>query len=372
MPRTRRRQWGSITEVKRGRKYVLRWTQNTPTGRKRLTKTFYGTRAQANLELERIHVERADDRPSPTIRQAYEQWVLPTLNAEYENGIVSRSTYAAITGTWRRHIEPKWAAMPVDQLRAVELQEWLLALGLGQATQSLRVLSRIYKKVVTMVPLPFNPFASNVHYVLPKKNVTPHSKGVYTLAEALEVLDKLHGSELEGAFILACFAGLRTGESLAVRLDDVEAFNGAETVYAVAVERQMTASGDEPEDKLKNAQSRRTAIVLQPAAQRFAEILEERREFGTEWIADRGDGRPLNKGCVKRWQTFCKNRGVRYIPWSNLRNSWRTICGTELHLPWDLSEMLMGHKLPGVSGAHYIRPSKEQIVESYCEALRMI
>lgn len=369
--RTRRRPWGSITEVTRGKKYILRWTQNTPTGRKRLTRTVYGTYAQANLELERLHVEHADDNPSPTIRHAYEQWVLPTLNAEYENGEISKSTYTAVTGTWRLHVAPKWGSTPVDALRAVDLQEWLLTLALGQASQSLRVLSRIYKKVVTMVPLPFNPFAANVHYTLPKKNVKRHSKDVYTLQEALDVLNELHGHVLEGAFILACFAGMRTGESLAVRLSDIESFSGTETVYTVAVERQMGMQGDCPVDTLKNAQSRRTAIVLQPAAARFAEIVEERREYGTEWIADRGNGLPLNKSGLKRWKAFCTSHELRYIPWSNLRNSWRTICETELRLPWDLTELLMGHKLPGVSGAHYIRPSKEQIVNSYRDALRI-
>lgn len=370
--RTRRRSWGSITEVTRGKKYVLRWTQNTPKGRKRLTKTVYGTYAQANLELDRLHVDHANDNPSPTVRQAWEQWTLPTLNAELENGGIAKNTYSTFTRTWRLHVEPKWGNTPVDALRAVDLQEWLLTLALGQATQSLWVLSRVYKKVVMLVPLQFNPFAANVEYVLPKKNVTPRSKDVYTLEQALDILNKLRGHQLEGAFILACFAGLRTGESLAARIDDIEPFEGAETVYTVTVERQMGMNGTEPETTLKTAQSYRTAIILQCAARRFAEIIEERREFGTPWIADRGDGLPINKsGISKRWKTFCEKNNVQHIPWQNLRNSWRTICETELHMPWDLTEMLMGHKLPGMSGAHYIRPSKEQIVCSYRDALRI-
>ena len=371
-PRTRRRPWGSITEVTRGKKYILRWTQNTPAGRKRLTRTVYGTYAQANLELERLHVEHADDSPSPTVRRAYEAWVLPTMAAQVENGQLAKSTYTAITGAWRLHVEPRWGDTPVDQLRAVDLQEWLLTLSLGQASNSLWVLSSIYKKVVTMVPLPFNPFAANVEYVLPKRNVKPRPKGVYTLSEALDVLDRLHGHPIEGAFILACFAGLRTGESLGVRLDDVEPFAGTETVYAVAVERQMGACSADVETTLKTAQSYRTAIVLQPAAARFAEILEERRAFGTVWVTDRGNGLPVGKNNLNRWwRDFCRDTGVEHIPWQNLRNSWRTIAETELRMPWDLMELLMGHKLPGMSGAHYIRPSKEQLVCSYRESLRI-
>ena len=43
----RRRAWGSITEAKRGKKYILRWQENTPCGRKRKTKTVYGTYREA-------------------------------------------------------------------------------------------------------------------------------------------------------------------------------------------------------------------------------------------------------------------------------------------------------------------------------------
>ncbi len=372
MPRNRRRSWGSITEMTKGKKYVLRWTQNTPTGRRRLTKTVYGTYRQANLELERLHVEHADDSPSPSVRRAWECWTLPTLNAQLENGLIAKGTYKTLTRVWGLHVEPRWGDTPVDALRAVELQEWLLTLSMGAAKQSLWVLSRIYKKVVTMVPLPMNPFAANVQYTLPVKNVKPRSKDVYTLQEAQEVLAKLRGHPIEGAFILACFAGMRTGEALGARLEDIEPDAGGQTVYTVAVRRQMGVAGSEPDNNLKTAQSHRTAIVLQPAAERLAQIIEERREFGTEWLTERGDGLPMNKGSLNvRWRTFCQRNGVHHIPFQNLRNSWRTICELELRMPWDLAEMLMGHKLPGMSGAHYIRPSREQIVSTYRDALRI-
>lgn len=97
---------------------------------------------------------------------------------------------------------------------------------------------------------------------------------------------------------------------------------------------------------------------------------QRRRAAGSEWLADRGDGLPMNRGmCDHRWKKWCAAEGIEHIPWSNLRNSWRTICEMELHMPWDLMEMLMGHSPPGVSGRHYIRPSREQVARSVCDAL---
>jgi len=41
----------------------------------------------------------------------------------------------------------------------------------------------------------------------------------------------------------------------------------------------------------------------------------------------------------------------------------------ELHMPWNLMEMFMGHSLPGVSGRHFIRPSREQVARSVCDTV---
>ena len=55
MPRKKqRRAWGSVTEIKRGKKYVLRWMENTPDGRKRKTRTVYGTYREACAALDAI------------------------------------------------------------------------------------------------------------------------------------------------------------------------------------------------------------------------------------------------------------------------------------------------------------------------------
>lgn len=367
---TRRRPWGSITEVVKGKKYVLRWTQNTPKGRKRLTKTVYGTRKQASLELDRIHVEQADDTITPTVAQAWSMWTVPMLEAQREQGKLSGNTWDYYNRVWANHVEPRWGKVPVDQLRAIDLQNWLLTLTKGTARAAVMVLRRIYSNVAALMPLPLNPFAPTVRYIMPTAT-TARSAEVYALDEARAVLSKLCGSMLEPAFILACFGSCRSGESLAVALDSVHEFRrGDAVVAAVEICQQMPQTATEPARELKNAQSHRVVCIPPEVAPRLLEIAEERREFGTKWLCDRGDGTPMDRNaCMTRWRRFCKREGVRYIPWANLRNSWRTIAETEAKLPWELAEMLMGHKLPGVSGSHYIRPSMEQVVDSYFSAL---
>ena len=180
----RRRVWGSVTEMRRGKKYVLRWMQNTPQGRRRKTKTVYGTYREACTELDRLHTEHANDLPVPTVRRAYEMWVLPLLDRRLETGTLALSTYTGITSAWRNHVCPRWGDVPITELRAIDLQEWLLTLSLGAATSSLSTLSRVFERAATYMPLPLNPFAANVKYELPRANTKKRSKKALVAAVA--------------------------------------------------------------------------------------------------------------------------------------------------------------------------------------------
>lgn len=367
----RRRVWGSVTEMRRGKKYVLRWMQNTPQGRRRKTKTVYGTYREACAELDRIHVEHADDAPVPTIAKAYETWLVPKMAAQVEAGTLAPNTRDLVLRSWKNYVGPRWGQAPVDQLRAVELQDWLLTLPAATADTALLTLRKVYACVSTFIRLPLGPFAASVRYTMPTRKTRERSKRVYTLDEALGVLDALRGNPLEPAFILACFGSCRSGESLGVRTEEVLRWERSGTVLASAdICRQMQQSGTEPVGALKTAKSARTVVILPQAADRLVEIAAARAAEGREWLSDRGDGLPMNRSiCNDRWRKLCAARGIEHIPWSNLRNSWRTIAEVELRLPWDLIEMLMGHALPGVSGRHYIRPTAEQVVRAAFDAL---
>lgn len=302
----RRRAWGSITEVKRGKKYILRWQENTPCGRKRKTKTVYGTYREACTELDRIHIERTDDKPVPTIAQAYGTWLEPTMAAQVAAGTLAPNTRNLVTRSWANYVGPAWGSMPVDQLRPVHLQEWLLTLPAATADTALLTLRKIYGTVSGFVVLPIDPFAATVKYTMPTRKTRERSKRLYTLAEANDILGRLHGTSLEAPFIMACFGSCRSGESLGIRTDEVMPFAaGSTTLATVDLVRQMEQAGIEPtaDGVLKTRKSIRTVVVLPDAAGRLLEIAGERRAAGSEWLADRGDGLPMNRGmCNHRWK----------------------------------------------------------------------
>ena len=97
--KARRRAWGSVTEAARGKKYVLRWVENTPSGRKRRSRTVYGTYREACNELAKIQATRCDERAMPTVGQLYESRYLPWLERKYD---VVRELFAESDSNWNQ------------------------------------------------------------------------------------------------------------------------------------------------------------------------------------------------------------------------------------------------------------------------------
>lgn len=370
MPRKqkkRRRAWGSITEVDPGRRYVLRWVENTPQGRKRRSCTFRGTYREADLELSRLQVEHADsgDRPVPTVGKAYEMWLAPWVDRSVEAGKMKEGTRQMYLRSWSRAIAPRWEGVPLDSIQPADVQEWLLGLPLGSARHAIVAFRKLLDFAVMYEVVDGNKL--RIPYEMPAK-ARERSHDVYGLAEAEEVLVRVAGSPVEAPYILACFGSARTGESLGVKAREVRREESHGIVVAVVpILRRMADRGDLPlpDGDLKSRQSERTLVIPEPYGARLLEIAEKRIAAGVEWLADRGDGLPMNRGSLGHlWR-----RVPGSIPFSNLRNSWRTFAQYEWGVDGDTLELLMGHVIPTVTGRHYLRPSVDDLVEAVASAV---
>lgn len=361
----RRSPWGSITEVRKGKQYTLRYMANTPTGRTRKTETVYGTYKQASLRLAELRVKHANDNPCPTIANAYTWWYLPHLQERREQGSISQSTYNTYLRAWNTHIRDTWKNTPLDSVRPIEVQQWLNTLTRGDARFALRVLKEIERFALRYEAITASKFS--LDYIMPKESCT-RSKRTFTLEGAQDALRRLSGSMCEGSFIVACFGGARTAESLGVRCAEVYPLTvGGVYFAAVPIVRQMDTSGKLTE-RLKTASSKRTLLVPHPYGERLLEICNAYQTQGFAWLVHKPDGSPAPKSYhYLRWKE--QDFG---IPFANLRPSWRTFAQMEWGVDTDTLELLMGHKLPGVTGAHYIRPSVEQLAERFAATYRRI
>lgn len=370
MPRKhRRRSWGSITEKVKGKKYVLRWVENTDDGRKRRSKTFYGTYKEACRHLAVYEVRHGDEKRVPTIGEAYEAWYIPWLERQVADGKKKQSTADRYTELWDSLAGSRWGKVPLDRVKPAQLQEWLLGLSKGNANISMVLLRKIGDLALRNDIVQHNVFRRD--YDMPTLTTRKKKLDVYDLETAKQVLSLLDGTVVKAPYIISCFGGARVGESCGVQCREVRlAEHNGMTFAIVPIVRRMPKTGSYPlrDGDLKTPQSKRETIIPAPYCFELMSEIELRNESGSIWVADRGDGLPLNENSYMYW--FKVAVGDMAIPLSNLRASWRTIAQFEWGIPSDTLEVLMGHVLQGVSGKHYIRPSTDDLVQSFAEHYR--
>lgn len=365
MPRGKKRRaaWGSIASAGDGVWRLRYWATDATGVYRRLSETVYGTRKDAERRRAELMLEHSEDAPCPTVGQAWERWAWPDLERRFEGGDVSLNTMRQYKSAWARHVAPTWADVPLDAVRPLTVQQWLYGLGRTQAEQGTKLLSKVMDYAVRYEVVPHNPMRER--YVMPSKStVDAQDAGVWALAELGPLWASLRGQWLEPAFLLAAFGGLRVGESLGPLASEVELRDvGGVPVALVPVVRQVGASG-EATGRLKTPQSERTAVIAGRAALRLAELAGA-APAGWPLTNDGLGGFQSQRRLGRAWEAL----GAEH-PFRNLRNSWQTWMRWELRVPPYLIEPMMGHRVAGVTGAHYDRPAADMFAEVVADAYR--
>lgn len=368
MPRRKqRRSWGHIDERIKGKKYVLRWLENTTDGRKRMCETFYGTYKQADARMSELEVLHGKDRPTPTMETACDLWYLPWLATRVETGKVKPDTAEKYKKVLNAYVLPRWRNAPVTAIKPIDIQSWLMTLNHYDAKLSLIVARTIMDFAVKYEVSPANKF--RLGYELPDKK-TKKSDGMYTLAQANEVFEFMRGKTCEPALILQLFGSCRVGESLAVKRSEVQTAECMGMTFAlVPIVRQMSHRDKlRTDEDLKNSQSVRTIIIPEPYSTRLLELSSGTAARESEWLFPYYDGSVIT---YSRFMRIWNHESKPYtIPPSNMRRSWRTFAQYEWSIDYDTCELLMGHKLKGVTGEHYLKPSTNQLLEKVASAMK--
>ena len=352
MPRKHRRaQWASITEIEKGKRYRIRWWANGPDGYKRRSETVRGTRKDAELRRAELMLDHSEDAPCPTVGQAWERWYLPAAQRKVDGGDMAPSTLRAYRAAWDSVMAPRWGGVPLDSVRPLDVQQWLDGLTRTNASKAMRVLRPLGDYAVRYGVAPTNPFRER--YLMPSQStVNARDRGIWTLAELRGLWGRAWGQWWEAAFLLAAFAGLRTGETLGVLASEVGEAHGC---AMVPVERQVSPSG--LTDRLKTPQSRRVVPVPGIVGRRIVALAES----SDGYLSGDGMGGPSAR------QTLFRAWSADH-PFQNLRNSWQTWMRWEMRVPPWAIEVAMGHTSGGVTGQYYDRPVADVVAEVIADA----
>lgn len=358
----RRASWGSITEIERGKRYVIRyWASLDERGYRRCCETVRGSREQAERRRAELMLDHSRDAPCPTVGTVWSRYALPDMERMVENGDLSKSTIDQYRGRWRRHVEPRWGGVQCCDVRPLAIQQWIYTLGHNPAREAMQLMMRVMDYAVRYEFVTSNP--ARERYILPSKSsVERRDVGVWRLAELEGVWQRLHGTWMEPAFLVAAFGGTRVGESLGPKAGEVSLrdVNGA-SVALVPIVRQVNHSG-RVDDRLKNEQSRRTIAIPGRAAERIAELAASRH--ADSFLTDDGFGGFISQ---HRYMDAWRKMGMEH-PFTNLRNSWQTWMRWEMRVEPYYIEPMMGHRIEGTTGMHYDRPQADVFADVVAEA----
>ena len=365
----RRDAWGSITEVERGKRYRIRyWAKDGESGYRRKSVTVRGTRKDAERKRSELMLDHSEDAPCPTVAYLWDKWALPAYERRVNEGDMSHVTLANYKSSWKGAVSPRWGDVPCDSIAPLAVQQWLDGLARNKAVAAMNMVRPLMDYAVRYGIVASNPFREK--YLMPSAStVSRADSGVWSLDDLGTVWrDAVHGSWIEAAFLLAGFGGMRVGESLGVRSEDVSAVEvGGQTVCMVRVERQVDNRSREVTDRLKSQKSRRQVAIPGGAG---ARLLALAPDADGGWLTSNGfGGNSTQRMLQKEWRKLMRSlpEDLRH-PFKNLRNSWETNCRWTVGIRPYYIESAMGHAGKSVTDFYYDRPSPEQIASAFSSA----
>lgn len=271
MSRKRANGEGSITKRKDGR-WMARYTVHTDKGPKR--RTVYGrTRADVSAKLARALADREDglifDDEGLTVEEYLRQWLKHSVE-----GTVRPSTFERNGQLVNLHISPALGRLKLKALTPAHVR-WFyrekLDRGLSGATVHKMhvVLHKALGQAVRDGLIPRNATEAVKAPQVKREEIKPLSA-----AETKRLLEAARGDRFEAVYVLAVTAGLRQGEILGLRWDDVDLEDGMLRVRRTLTRVKGRFSLGQP----KTAKSRRSVRLTKTAVEALRAHLSRQLE----------------------------------------------------------------------------------------------
>jgi integrase len=336
---------GSITRRKNGG-WSAQYTVHTAEGRKR--KTLYGkTRQEVAAKLARALSDREGglifDAEGLKLGEYLGRWLEDSVK-----GTVRNTTYERYEQITRMHIVPMLGAIKLKALTPTHVRglykEKLSSLS-PRTVQYIHVmLHKALKQAVSDGLIPRNATEAVKPPQVRREEIRP-----LTPEQVKMLLDAASGDRLEALYVLAVHTGLRQGELLGLKWDDIDL-----QARTLQVRRALTTAKGGPRLAApKTKGSRRRVSLTRVAAQAFKSHLERQLEE-----IDRADslwqenglvfasetGAPLDRRDLtsRRFKPLLERAGLPHFRFHDLRHTCATLLLTQNVNPKVVSEML-GH-----------------------------
>ena len=344
---------GGITRHKKSGLYMARYTVQTPTGPKR--KTLYGkTRREVGERLTKAKADRDGglvfDADNIKLGEYLGRWLTDSVR-----DTVRPTTFERYEQMVRLHIRPVLGQLKLKNLTPTHvrgLYREKLDAGLAPRTvQYIHVtLHKALEQAIADGLIPRNATEAVKPPQVRREEMRPLT------AEQVRILfDAAKGDRLEALYVLAVTTGLRQGELLGLKWDDVDLEAGT-----LRVRRTLTTAKGGPQlTAPKTKGSRRTVKLTHNAVQALRSHLERQlgeidrvgslwRENGLIFASESGDPLDRRNVTTHRFKLLLRQAGLPQIRFHDLRHTCATLLLTKNVNPKIVSEML-GHAIIAIT-----------------------
>jgi integrase len=337
---------GSITKRKDGR-WMARYTVHTAKGPKR--RTVYGkTRKEAADKLAKVLSDRTEgivyDDENMTVREYLDRWLKGSVY-----GSVRQSTYDRDTNLIQNHLLPALGGIKLKKLSSAHVQGFYRnRLDAGLSTSTVHKMHAILHKALSQA-LRWHMVPRNVTEAVRPPRPAPKEMSPLSPEEARRLLRATRGDRLEALYVLGVTTGMRQGELLALRWQDVDVKNST-----VSVRRTLTRSGGrieigEPKTKKSRRSIRLTSRAVEALEEHLKRQLQEIGILGDRYedqglLFTTGTGRPINPSNLRQrsFAQLLKKAGLPHIRFHDLRHTCATLLLSKGTHPKFVQELL-GH-----------------------------
>jgi integrase len=324
MPRKRGHGEGTIFERPDGR-----WVASVSLGYvdgKRKRKTIYGkTRKEVAGELTKILREQQLGGPQGS-KQTLAEWL--TYWVEHVVKVTRRNTtYSLYASHIRRHLIPALGSRPLDKLTAQEIQSWVgKEVNNGMAPGTIRVMLIVLRAALS-VAVRQQVLSRNVASFVTPPRVPPTEVSILTPTQAKALLQAAQGERLEAMYCVALAIGLRLGEILGLRWENIDLEAGSLKVTNALQKSTFGLALGEPKTRTSYRTITLPSILIAALRSHRIRQHQERLIAGAEWhhndlVFPRRDGRPLDASVVWRnFQALLERTGLPPMRFHDLRHS---------------------------------------------------
>ncbi|MFI5746561.1 tyrosine-type recombinase/integrase [Streptomyces sp. NPDC051644] len=330
---------GTIYRRKDGRYEGAAWVLASNGTRKRV-RVYGATRAEAHTKLTEIKVNNDQGIPA-----AAKTWLLSDYLDYWLEEFVKPNrrpaTYAQCEQITRLYLKPGIGAHPLKRLSVPVLQSYLSEqVASGHSVAQVHIMRKVLSAALTRAQRE-ELVSRNVARLVELPSIQGREVKPWTIYEAGKFLVAAKPYRLYAAFLLLLIYGLRRGEVLGLRWEDLD-YERSE----IHIRQQLTRVGKQLiHGPLKTKASNRDLPMLTPIASALNEHRAEQTARGimSDLVFTTDAGTPIEpRNFARSFERLLKRHGLREVTVHTLRHTAATIL-KNLRVPARDAQVILGH-----------------------------